>query len=79
MVDVGFIDRYNPTYGDNRIYTFSVGSLKWEGHDFPDKIREKTVWSRTKNKIKESALPMILEIIKSVATNLINDQIKNAF
>lgn len=49
------------------------------GHDFLDKIRENTMWNMTKNKIKENALPMILEVIKSVATNLINDQIKKMF
>ena len=79
LADAGLLDSFAPTYGDDRIYTFSVGSLTWEGHDFLDKIRENTMWNRTKNKIKENALPMTLEIIKSVATNLINDQIKNMF
>ncbi|AFJ84239.1 hypothetical protein Y1U_C1790 [Streptococcus thermophilus MN-ZLW-002] len=37
------------------------------------------MWNMTKNKIKENALPMTLEVIKSVATNLINDQIKKMF
>ena len=79
LADAGLLDSFAPTYGDDRIYTFSVGSLTWAGHDFLDKIRENTMWNRTKNKIKENALPMTLEIIKSVATNLINDQIKNMF
>ena len=79
LADAGLLDSFAPTYGDDRIYTFSVGSLTWSGHGFLDKIRENTMWNRTKNKIKENALPMTLEIIKSVATNLINDQIKNMF
>jgi len=79
MADAGLLDSYKPTYGDNRIYAFSVGSLTWSGHDFLDKIRENTMWNRTKNKIKENALPMTLEVIKSVATYLINDQIKKMF
>jgi hypothetical protein len=49
--------------------------LTWEGHDFLDKIRENTMWNRTKNRIKENALPMTLEVIKTIATSLINDQL----
>jgi len=49
--------------------------LTWEGHDFLDKIRENTMWNRTKTNIKENALPMTLEVIKSVATSFINSQL----
>ena len=31
--------------------------------------------NRTKNRIKENALPMTLEVIKTIATSLINDQL----
>ncbi|WP_198921654.1 DUF2513 domain-containing protein [Streptococcus oralis] len=27
--------------------------MTWEGHDFLDKIRENTMWNRTKTNIKE--------------------------
>ncbi|KEQ39479.1 hypothetical protein SK642_1611 [Streptococcus mitis] len=33
------------------------------------------MWNRTKNNIKENALPMTLEVIKSVATSFINDRL----
>lgn len=79
LADAGLLDSYEPTYGDDRIYTFSVGSLTWAGHDFLDKIRENTMWNRIKDKIKENTLPMTLEVIKNVATNLIDYQIKKMF
>ena len=50
LADAGLLDSYEPTYGDDRIYAFSVGSLTWAGHDFLDKIRD-------------NALPMSLEVI----------------
>ena len=75
LADAGLIDSYEPTYGDDSIYAFSVGSLTWKGHDFLDKIRENTMWNRTKDSIKENALPMTLEVIKSVATSFINDRL----
>lgn len=59
LADAGLLDSYEPTYGDDRIYAFSVGSLTWAGHDFLDKIRENTLWNRT----KDNALPMSLEVI----------------
>ncbi len=79
LADAGLLDSYEPIYGDDRIYAFSVGSLTWAGHDFLDKIRENTMWDRIKDKIKENTLPMTLEVIKNVATNLIDYQIKKMF
>lgn len=76
LFNAGLLESYKPTYGDNRIYAFSVGSLTWEGHDFLDKIRENTIWNRTKKKIKENALPFTIEVIKSVATAIINKRLE---
>ena len=75
LFDAGLIKSYKTQYASDRIYFFSVGALTWEGHDFLDKIRENTMWNRTKNSIKENALPMTLEVIKSVATSFINDRL----
>ena len=79
LADAGLLDSYEPIYGDDRIYAFSVGSLTWAGHDFLDKIRENTMWDRIKDKIKYNTFPMNLEVIKNVATNLIDYQIKKMF
>lgn len=76
LVDAGLIESYIPTSGDNRIYAFSVGSLTWEGHDFLDKIQEKTIWNKAKNKIKENTLPFTIEVIKGVATAIINKRLE---
>ena len=75
LFEAGLIKSYKPTYASDEIYFFSVGALTWEGHDFLDKIRENTMWNRTKNRIKENALPMTLEVIKTIVTSLINDQL----
>ena len=79
MWEAGLIDSYKSRYGNNRIYGFSVGSLTWEGHDFIDKIREDTFWNNTKEKIKENALPMTIEVIKTVVTSLINQKLAGLF
>lgn len=71
LFDGGYISDYNAQYGDDEIYFFAVGSLTWEGHDFLDKIREDTVWNKTKDTIKSNGLPMILDVIKDVASAII--------
>lgn len=76
LVDAGALDSYKSTCGYNRIYSFSIGSLTWEEHGFLDKIRENTMWNKTKFTIKENALPMTTRVIKSVITGLINKNIE---
>ena len=76
--EVGFISDYGAQYGDGHIYSFGVGSLTWEGHEFLDKIREDTVWNKTKGIIKEKVLPMSLSVIKEVATAVISAMTEGA-
>ena len=45
-----------------------VNSLTNEGYDLLDKIREDTLWNRTKNTIKNKGLPLVLETIKTIAS-----------
>ena len=71
MYEAGLIESYKPKYGGNQILAFWVGSLTWEGHDFLDKIREESVWNKTKDTIKTKGLPMILDVIKDVASAVV--------
>ena len=48
-----------------------VGNLSNEGYDFLDKIRNDTIWNKTKNEITKKGLPMVAETIKTVATAFI--------
>ena len=45
-----------------------VGNLSNEGYDFLDKIRNDTIWNKTKIEITKKGLPMVAETIKTVAT-----------
>lgn len=69
--DGGYISSYKAQFASDEIYSFIVGSLTWEGHDFLDKIREDTVWAKTKDTIKSKGLPMVLDVIKDVASSII--------
>ena len=48
LYEAGFVASYNPKYGSNTLLAFSVGGMTWDGHEFLDKIREDTVWNKTK-------------------------------
>ncbi len=71
LYDAGLVDQYKAKYGDNTIYAFTVGGLTWEVHGFLDKIREDTIWNKTKETIKMKGLPMVLDVIKRVATSVV--------
>ncbi|MGO5139788.1 DUF2513 domain-containing protein [Streptococcus alactolyticus] len=73
LFEAGLIKSYNPTFADDSLYAFSVGPLTWEGHNFLDKVREDTLWNKTKKVAKEEALPLTLDVIKTIATSLINN------
>lgn len=69
--EAGLISDYKAQYADNKLYSFYVSSLTWEGHDFLDKIREDTIWKKIKETIKSKALPMTLDVIKTVAVKIL--------
>lgn len=71
LYEGGYVYDYKAQYGGNSLYSFGVGRLTWEGHGFLDKIREDTIWKRTKDIIKEKGLPLVFDIVKSVSTEVI--------
>lgn len=75
LYEAGLISSYASKKAANHLYMFVVGKLTWDGHDFLDKIREDTIWNKTKSIIKKKLLPMTLEVIKTVASSIINSAI----
>ena len=78
LKEAGLITNYKALFASNHIVDFGVGSLTWEGHDFLDKIREDTIWNKTKGLIKNKALPMTLDVVKEIASAVISEMMKSA-
>lgn len=78
LYEAHLVDNYSAKYGDNTIYAFVVGGLTWEGHDFLDKIRQDTIWNKTKETITQKGLPMIIDVIKDVATGIVSSMAEGA-
>lgn len=66
--DAGLISEYEAQYGDDHLLFFGVGSLTWEGHEFLDSIRDNTVWTKTKEVMKDKGLPFVLDTVKQIAS-----------
>lgn len=76
LYEGGYIYDYKAQYDGNGVYSFGVGRLTWEGHDFLDKIREDTIWKKTKETISDKGLPFAFDIVKSISTEIITGVVK---
>jgi len=71
MYEHGFLSSYKPISVNGGISGFRVGGLTWEGNDFLEKIRDNSVWHKTKETIKEKGLPLLVDTIKEIANGFI--------
>lgn len=69
--EAGLIDSYRARYADNMLCSFGVGALTWEGNDYLDKVRDDSVWRKTKDVITQKGLPLILDTVKTISTAII--------
>lgn len=74
--EAGLIFDYGAKYTGDGIYYFAVGALTWEGHDYLDKIRDNSIWKKTKDVITEQGLPLVIDTIKTVSTALLQQLLK---
>lgn len=78
LKDAGLISDYGASYGGDELLDFGVGAITWEGHDFLDKIRNDTIWNKTKETIKSKGLPMLLDVVKSISSAIISGMVNSA-
>ena len=71
MHEAGLLSHYSAQYGSNTLYAFQVGGLTWEGTDYLDKVRDDSVWRKTRDAIVQKGLPFVFETIKIVSSAFI--------
>lgn len=49
--EAGLISGYNAQNASDTINLFKVSSLTWEGNDYLDKVRDNSIWGKTKDAI----------------------------
>ena len=77
MYQQGLIEYIEDDDLNNSSY-FYVGNLTNDGYDFLDKIRQDTIWNKTKETITKKGLPLIVDVIKDVATGIISSMTEGA-
>ena len=75
--DAELIYDYKGQYGGDELLFFGVGRLTWAGHEFLDKIKNDSVWSKTKGVIKEKGIPFVLDAVKEIATAITTSMIQS--
>lgn len=76
--DARLISDYKGHFASNELLDFGVGCLTWEGHEFLDKIREDTVWNKTKDLITKKGLPMVLDVVKEISQSIVATMVQGA-
>lgn len=67
LLQAGLINNF---YEDS-IGELIAGQLTWEGCDYLDKIRDNSIWKKTKDAIKAKGLPLVVDTIKTISTAFI--------
>lgn len=78
LYQAGLVKDYGCNFADDEIYSFGVGALTWDGHDYLDKIRSDTVWNKTKAVAKEKGIPLFIDSVKEIATAVVAGMVQGA-
>ena len=73
LLDAGFIDGKNHAIKSS-FPLIIVNRITWNGHEFLDNIRPKTIWDKTKNigqELKTNSIDSLFKISSAVITEII--------
>lgn len=76
LKEAGLISEYQGFYADDELQGFCVGSLTWEGNEFLGKIKDESVWGKTKETIIAKGTPFIFDAVKQVASAIVDGMIQ---
>ncbi|MBX9026504.1 DUF2513 domain-containing protein [Collinsella sp. AM24-1] len=61
------LGHYSVQYADDEIWTFSVGSLSWKGHDFLDRIQDDSRWGKIKKAARDRGQPLVAKTVRTIS------------
>lgn len=62
-------------YGDECYHNFAYYGITYQGHQYLDSVRSKSVWSKILSKSKATGLSLTFDVIKAVATKIITSDL----
>ena len=78
LFEAGLLSDYISNNAGNKLYIFSVCGLTWDGYDFLEKIRDDSTWKKVKEIAKEHGLPLLIDTIKQISSNIISSMTEGA-
>lgn len=72
LEEAGLVSSCIERYADDSVFFFSVGGLTWEGADYLDKVRDDSVWAKTKNLAAEKGVPLVVETVKTISSAVVS-------
>ena len=78
LCDANLISDYEGLCASGELCEFGVGRLTWEGHELLDKIKQDSVWNKTKEIIKCKGIPFVLDAVKQIAAAVTSAMIQSA-
>lgn len=72
LEEAGLVSSCIVRYADDSVFFFSVGGLTWEGADYLDKMRDDSVWAKTKNLAAEKGVPLVVETVKTISSAVVS-------
>ena len=72
LEDAGLVTSCGINYADNGIHSFSVGDLTWDGAEYLDKIRDDSLWEKTKTMARERGVPLVFDTVKEISSKLVS-------
>lgn len=72
LEEAGLVSSCIVRYADDSVVFFSVGGLTWEGADYLDKVRDDSVWAKTKNLAAEKGVPLVVETVKTISSAVVS-------
>jgi len=52
----------------------TVRTITWAGYDYLDKVRDDSIWKKTKETIVQKGLPLVFDTIKTISTAFLQPQ-----
>ena len=74
MAEAGLIEAEDLNTIGN--YEWAPKSLKWEGHEFLDTVRNETVWAKTKEVVKSKGGSVAFAVLKELAIQMSGIHVK---
>ncbi|MFD2234829.1 DUF2513 domain-containing protein [Phaeospirillum tilakii] len=71
LIEAGYLAGTTLAGANGTPIAVTIARMTWEGHDFLDAVRDRTIWERTKTHLRKAGAGLMPALVKEVAVGLI--------